>query len=447
MGVKNGLAIALNDLRQNASNQFQEVVPVVDENTSIEAYTAPLLNTPKLFNEFAEVLIQRIVYTKFESKVFRNPLKVLEGDKIPLGYLGQEIFVNPAEGRDFDVDDFAGALKKYESDVKVQYQYINFDKQYPVTVVRQSLKQAFVSWNALEEYISNKTNSLYNGYYIDEYRNTKALVTNAYRSNAVQIQTVTNPTTQALIKQFVKLARTYFLNFQTPSSKYNAWSKIGGYGREIVTFTNPEDIVMLVRNDIRSELDVEALSVAFNMDKTTLLGNILPVDDFSIYDKKQNLVYDGSKILGIICDKSWFRIKEQDLYMDDFRNANNRSVNMYLNAIKMFNYSFFANAIVFATEEPTVPITDMSLSKTELTIDAGEEATVEITTTPYPGNSPTITVTSSAEAVATAEIDGKTITITGVASGAEADGTATITVAAGNVSKTISVTVPYVAGE
>lgn len=445
MGVKNGLAIALNELRQNASNQYQEVVPIVDENTSIESFTAPLLNYPKLMNEFAENLIQRIVYTKFESKVFRNPLKVLEGDKIPLGYLGQEIFVNPAQGRDFDVDDFAGALKKYESDVKVQYQYINFDKQYPVTIVRQSLKQAFVSWGALEDYISNITNSLYNGYYIDEYRNTKALVTNAYRSNAVQVQVVSNPTTNALIKQFVKLARTYFLNFQTPSSKYNAWGKIGGYGREIVTFTNPEDIVMLVRNDIRSEIDVEALAVAFNMDKTTLMGNILPVDDFSIYDKNQNLVYDGSKILGIICDKSWFRIKEQDLYVDEFRNANNRSVNMYLNAIKMFNYSFFANAIVFATEEPGVTITDMSLSDTEVTVDAGATKQVKITTTPFSANTPTITVETSTPAVATATINGKTITITGVAAGENADGEAIITVAAGNVSKTINVTVPYVA--
>lgn len=442
MGVKNGLAIALNDLRQNASNQYQEVVPIVDENTSIESFTAPLLNYPKLMNEFSENLIQRIVYTKFESKVFRNPLKVLEGDKIPLGYLGQEIFVNPAEGRDFDVDDFAGALKKYESDVKVQYQYINFDKQYPVTIVRQSLKQAFVSWGALEDYISNITNSLYNGYYIDEYRNTKALVTNAYRSNAVQVQVVTNPTTNALIKQFVKLARTYFLNFQTPSSRFNAWGKIGGYGREVITFTNPEDIVMLVRNDIRSEIDVEALAAAFNMDKTTLLGNILPVDDFSIYDKNQNVVYDGSKILGIICDKSWFRIKEQDLYMDEFRNANNRSVNMYLNAIKMFNYSFFANAIVFATEEPAVTITDMTLSDTEVTVDAGATKQVKITTTPFSANTPTITVNSSASGVATAEISGKTITITGVAAGDNADGEAVITVAAGNVSKTINVTVP-----
>ena len=175
MGVKNGLATALNALRQEASSKFQEVVPIVDENTSIEAYSAPLLNTPKFMNEFCDVLVQRIIYTQLETKVFKNPLKVLEGDRIPLGYLGQEIFINPAEGRDYDVNDFAGALKKYESDTKVQYMYINFDKQYPVTLIKQSLKQAFVSWNALEEYIAGLTNSLYNGYYIDEYKNTKAL--------------------------------------------------------------------------------------------------------------------------------------------------------------------------------------------------------------------------------------------------------------------------------
>lgn len=444
MGVKKGLQIALNDLRQSSSNQFQEVVPVVDENTSIESYTAPLLNYPKLFNEFCDVLVQKIVYTGFESKVFNNHLKVLEGDRIPLGYLGEEIFVNPAEGRDFDVDDFAGALRKYESDTKVQYMYINFDKQYPVTIVRQSLKQAFVSWNALENYITNITNSLYNGYYIDEYRNTKALVTNAYRSNAVQIETVTNPTTKDLVEAFVEKARTTFLNFQTPSSKYNAWAKIGGYGREVITFTDQKDIVMLVRNDIRSKLDVKSLASAFNMDKADLMGNILPVDDFSIYDKNQNLVYDGSKILAIICDKSWFRIKEQDVYMDDFRNANNRSINYYLNAIKMFNYSFFANAVVFATEEPTVTITELKATPDEITVNAGETATVQITTTPFSANNPTITVTSSASGVATASITGKTVTITGVASDTEADGEATITVTAGNVSTSIDVTVPYV---
>lgn len=441
MGVKNGLKISLNDIWNNASNKYQEVVPIVDDDTSIESFSAPLLNTPKFMNEFADVLVQRIIYTQLESKVYRNPLKVLEGDKIPLGYLGQELFINPAEGRDFDPDDFAGCLKKYESDTKVQYMYINFDKQYPVTIIRQSLKQAFVSWNALEEYINGITNSLYNGYYIDEYKNTKGLVTNAYRSNAVQIKKIEAPTTTELAKQFVEQARTYFLNFQTPSSQYNAWAKVGGYGREIVTFTAPEDIVMLVRNDIRSKIDVEVLASAFNMDKTTLLGNILPVDNFDILDKKGKVIYDGSKILGIICDKSWFRIKEQDMFMDDFRNANNRSMNYYLNVIKMFNYSFFANAIVFATEEPEVAITGLDFKAPEgITLQTvGDVEGLDITVTPANANTPTITYESDNEGIFTVAVDPNdnrhcTITATG-------EGTAKLTAKAGNVTAEVNVTV------
>lgn len=442
MGVKNGLATALNALRQEASSQFQEVVPIVDENTSIESYSAPLLNTPKFMNEFCDVLVQRIIYTQLETKVFKNPLKVLEGDRIPLGYLGQEIFINPAEGRDYDVNDFAGALKKYESDTKVQYMYINFDKQYPVTLIKQSLKQAFVSWNALEEYIAGLTNSLYNGYYIDEYKNTKALVTNAYRSNAVQIQKIEAPTTTDLAKKFVKQARVAFLNFQTPSSNYNAWKKVGGYGRDIVTFTEASDIVMLIRNDIRAELDVEVLAQAFNMNKADLMGNILTVDNFDILDKQGKVIYDGSKILGIICDKAWFRIKEQDMFMDDFRNANNRSINYYLNVIKMFNYSFFANAIVFATEEPTVAITglDFKAGTEGIVMDkVGDEKGLDITVTPASANSPKIVYSSDNEGIFTVDEDPndnrhcKLIAV--------GQGTANLTATAGNVSTKVKVTV------
>ena len=445
MGVKNGLKIALNDIWNNASNKYQEVVPVVDDDTSIESFSAPLLNTPKFMNEFCDVLVQRIIYTQLETKVFNNPLKVLEGDRIPLGYLGQEIFINPAEGRDFDVNDFAGALKKYESDTKVQYMYINFDKQYPVTLIKQSLKQAFVSWNALEEYIAGLTNSLYNGYYIDEYKNTKGLVTNAYRSNAVQIKKLTAPTTKELAEDFVEEARLAFLNFQTPSSDYNAWKKVGGYGRDIVTFTESTDIVMLIRNDIRAKLDVRVLSQAFNMDKTDLLGRILTVDNFDILDKEGKVLYDGSNILGIICDKAWFRIKEQDMFMDDFRNANNRSINYYLNVIKMFNYSFFANAIVFATEEPTVAITglDFKAGTEGIVIEnVGDEEGLDITVTPATANSPKIVYKSESDDIFTVDEepnDNRHCKLTAVG-----QGTANLTATAGNVSTTVKVTVKNV---
>ena len=48
---------------------------------------------------------------------FENPLQELAGDDLPLGAIGQEIYVNPARGV-YNIDD-AGLL--HESDVKAEY--------------------------------------------------------------------------------------------------------------------------------------------------------------------------------------------------------------------------------------------------------------------------------------------------------------------------------------
>ena len=77
--ISNGLKTALNDVIANASNRFQKAVKSIETDTTIESFAQPLLNTPALMNEFTDVLVQRIVYTQFETKVFNNPLKVLEG--------------------------------------------------------------------------------------------------------------------------------------------------------------------------------------------------------------------------------------------------------------------------------------------------------------------------------------------------------------------------------
>lgn len=440
--ISTGLKDALNDARNHASDEYQRRIPELKDDSPISFLADPILETPVLYNEFCQVLVQRIVYTQLETKLFRNKLIDLEGDEMPLGYIGQEIYINPAISRDYNIDDFAGLLKKYEADVKVQYQDINFDKQYPVTIIREKLKQAFVSWPELTSFINGLTNSLYNGRYIDEYNATKALVTKAYNSNAVQIETTTAITTDQLAKDFVEKARELFLNFQDPSSNYNAWKKVGGYGRSIETFTDAEDIVMLIRNDVRAKLDVGVLASAFNMDKADLMGRIYSVNTFDMIDRKTGeKVLDGSNIIGIICDKRWFRIKNQDNYMDDFRNPNNRSMNAYLNVIKMYKYSYFANAVVFATAMPEVPITGLKFDKEDTTIiTAGGTDTAIVTPTPVNATTPdTITFTSSDSKVATVVADSENpykCTITAVA-----DGTATITATAGNVSTTLSVTV------
>lgn len=440
MAIPEGLRTSLNAIRETSiqdNTLYARYVPEIMPDTDVGSFAASIMADQTIANEFMNRLIKRIVYTIVENKVFRNKLKMLEGDRIPLGAIGQEIYINPAKGRRFNVDDFAGLLAKYESDIKVQYPAVNTDIQYPVTVTRAKLKNAFTSWSNLEDFISGISNSLYNGAYIDEYKFTKNLVADAYRSNSVQIETVSAISSTATAEAFVKTARKKFLDFQEPTSRNNAWAKAGGYGKEVITWSNPEDIVFIIRNDVSSDLDVDVMAKAFNLSKTDLLGRVITVDNFDKYDEDGNKVYDGSAILGIMADKSWFRIKEQDFEMDEFYNANNRTWQMYLNVVKMYNYSLFANACVIATAEPTVAPTSMTMPATATVVEGG---TVEIpvVTDPFQANA-TITYSSSAEGKATVaakEGNNKIAVVTGVD-----DGSATITATCGNVTATTTVTV------
>ena len=171
-----------------------------------------------------------------------------------------------------------GILQKYESDVKVQYLVKNYDMQYPLTIIRTKLKEAFVSWETLDSFISGLTNSLYNGMYIDEWKFTKALVSSAYKNNMVQVEVTPNSPmgSKAYAEAFTTKARELFLNFQMPSTNYNAWSKVGGEGRPITTWTNPEDIVILIRNDVRAYLDVSVLANSFQIRKSRITRQYLP---------------------------------------------------------------------------------------------------------------------------------------------------------------------------
>lgn len=439
MAIPEGLRTSLNSIRETSiqnNTLYHRYVPEILPTSDIGSFASPILDNPNVMNEFMNVLVQRIVYTQVDIKLFNNPLRVLEGDRIPLGSVGQEIHINPARGRKFNVDDFAGLLAKYDADVKVQYHQLNSDLQYCVTITRAKLKDAFVSWSTLENFIDGLTQSLYNGAYIDQYNLTKGLVSSAYVSNQVRVEVVSNPNTEALAKEFITKARTMFLNMQTPTPNFNAWRQVGGYGRDILTWSNPEDIVFLVRNDIGAYLDVNVLAQTFNIDRSVLLGNIIYVNDFNEYDNEGNLIYDGSNIIGMIADKSWFRIKEQETTMDEFYNANNRTWQYYLNVVRMYSYSLFSNAVVFATALPNVPVTAMSFVETAPKVNVGEKILLKLDTTPAQTTSE-ITFTSGTTAKATVrKVDNKTVEVTGVEAG-----TSVITARSGNVTGTVTVTV------
>ena len=437
--MNEGLVTSLNALREmsvSGSSIYHQYIPIIDENTSISTLAEPILNVPAVANDFMSMLVNRIVYTQFETKLYNNPLRVLEGDRIPLGYAGQEIFTNPAKGRKYNVNDFAGLLQKYEADTKVQYLTVNSDLQYPVTVSRHALKKAFTSWADLDRFIDQLSNSLYNGAYIGEFSQTKNLVASAYAYGGVRVQTVSAVADDATAKAFVKKCRNLFLDFQVPSTSFNAWAQVDGSGDPITTWTAPEDIVLILRNSVRTEIDVDVLASAFNMDKATLMGNILTVDNFDVYDDEGIKRFDGSAIQGIIADKAWFKIKTQDMYLDEFYNANNRTWQYYLNITKMYQYSLFANAVVLATSTPSIAITSLSFGTDQVTTAVGTNIDVPVSAMPFAGTTSITFTSSDSDVFTTAAKSGepRTAVITPVAAG-----TAVLTATAGSVTASVVV--------
>ena len=439
MGPNPGLIDSLNAIREQTVKDgkvYHQYVPVITDTTSIAEFATPILTNTEVANEFMSQLIKRIVYTSVTIKNFRNPLSFLEKETMPLGYQGQEIYVNPAKGRQFNSNDFAGLLQKYEADVKVQYTQVNMDIQYPVSVTREKLRSAFVSWESLNSFIDALTASIYNSAYIDRYKFTKLMVSNAYRENRVKVQTISAVSDASTAKAALKAARSAYLNFQAPSTAYNAWNQVGGSGAPITTWSNPEDVVILIRNDVLATMDVDAFGSLFHRENAELLGRVVGVDSFDIYNDAGEKIFDGSAIQFIMADRAWFNIRMQDFAFDEFYNANNRSWQYYLNQVMMYNYSLFANAIVFASSAPTVPATDIEVADSTLSLKAGTTKSTTFALTPAEATS-TVTAASSDSTTATAAVSGKTVTITG-----KAAGSATITLTAGEgITDTIAVTV------
>lgn len=435
-----GLQTALNKMREwsvDDGSIYHQYVPVVTDSTTIGEFGAPILDSQNLnvMNDFVG-LLKKVIYTAVYNKTFNNPLANLEGERMPLGNFIEDAYVSPAKAVGFNVNDFAGLLEKYEAEVAVQYLYVNSDLQYKVTLTRDKIRNAFTSWDQLEGLISGYINSLYNGAYLTRYNQAKGLVTGAFVGNNVQYQLISDVTDEQSAKALVRQLRATYSKLQIPSTRYNAWNKVKGGRLALKTWTDPQDVVVLISADIEALVDVEVLASAFNMSKTDFLGRVIVVDDFNQYNDDGTLAVDGSAIKAMICDRAWFKIKTQDFAMDEFFNANNRCWTYFLNDVRMVNFSLFANAVVFATSAPTVNATAIEAGSDTVSVAEGGKATVAFELTP-PNATTVVTASSSAEGKATVEVKGKTVEITGVDAG---EATITLTAGAG-ITDTIAVTV------
>jgi hypothetical protein len=362
------LSSILNLVRASATTEYQSRVPqAVQDN--ISAVGNPILERQEFMNEFIHNLVCRIGLTVVRERILTNPLSVLKKGGIPLGADVQEIIANIANDQGFDGKGDK-LLTKTAPDIKVIYHRRNRQSQYPATISRQQLTTAFTSYNAFNSLITGIINGMYSADNVDEFMLTKATFASAITDNNIIKSAVPHIEKTGSPKKLAKAIINAAKFFQFPSTAWNAYNlnrPASDMGKDLVTMCPLENQIHIIRADVMTEIDVEELASAYNMDKVTFKTRVLEVDNFG----------GASNCYAILCDESYVQVMDNLFEAGEFYNVQGLYWNYWLNHWQTYSLSTFGNAVAFICDEEAI-----STDKVTLNFIANTTQTVVATTVP-----------------------------------------------------------------
>ena len=170
----------LNVIRENASYEYQSLVPIVTQESDIPKVGEILYGTPALANQFINALINRIALYRANSATFNNPYARLKKGYIEYGETIEEIFAGLIKPIDFSPEKAAAREhKRYMPDVKSAFHIMNWRVMYPITIQDDDLKQAFLSMEGVQSLIANIVEQIYTSAEYDEFLLFKYLLIKA----------------------------------------------------------------------------------------------------------------------------------------------------------------------------------------------------------------------------------------------------------------------------
>lgn len=323
----------LNNIRDNASEEYQNRVPVATNDNILNVGNA-LQTWDLMYNEFFPALFNKIGKTIIESKLFKNKLARFKSGTILTQQDVEEIFIemSKAEGA-YDHTGPNPLGRRSGPAVHAVFHRQNRQDYYAITIGDLDVLRVFRSEATLDNFITGLFNSVYSGAEYDEYLHMKNLLAGykeLYDYCSYQVAPITD---EASAKAFVKTVRKASQDMTFASTEYNASG--------VNTWTPVENQVMFINKDVLAEVDVEVLAKAFNMGKTDIQVEIVVLDDFgSLTDT-----------YGLLVDKDFFRIWDTLSKMEPQRNAQGLFTNYFYHVHQILSLSPFKNAIRFTTED------------------------------------------------------------------------------------------------
>lgn len=343
----------LNAVRSMMSESAQSNVPVLTEGDEISKFANPILNYKAHTNEFISVLVDRIMFTAVEVKRYSNRLaRLKKGRPYPLGTDVQQVYENPVNPMGYNGENLSGILKLYKGDTKVAYYTRNRQDVFPLSINREELMGAFVSYESFNRFVSAKINSVFSGNEIREFNLFKQSIVDAYKNNVLLGRKMAMPATRDEAEDMVATIRETAMNMTFPSTAYNNYiNQEGAVGDPVETWSEADRIVIIIRSDLINKLGVKVLAMAFNMAEADFRNNLIVVDsfDYDNYDL-ENRKRTGktlSDIGFVICDESTFQVYDNiQTAAEDFIGSS-LTWQYFFHVWQIYGICPFSNAMVF----------------------------------------------------------------------------------------------------
>lgn len=325
----------LNAIRNSATIDYRNYVPYATEDgDSIRGIGAIIMDYPALQNEFLNALIGRIGLVIVTSKSYQNPWSVFKKGVMEFGETVEELFVNIANVQNYNPEDSETSIfSRNIPDVKSAFHVVNYKKLYPVTIQNDQLRSAFLSWDGISDLIAKITDSLYTSMNYDEYQTMKYLIAKAIINGQMEIISVSGTISEDV---------TAFKSISNDLTFYSNKHNVAG----VYTSTLKDDQYLIIDTATESQMNVEVLATAFNMDKAEFMGHVILVDGFGNLDtaRLNELFYDdpayeeiGSDDLtslnlipAVIVDKNWFMVYDQMMQFTENFNGKGLYWNYFL---------------------------------------------------------------------------------------------------------------------
>lgn len=335
----------LNTIRDNASADYQARIPEATRN-NLEDIRYAMIDDDNInvANEFMQTLLNKVVKSVVHTKLFTNPLKALKKGTKPLGDTVEEIYNNFLKGEAYDATG-ANLLNRNLPDTKTVYHRMNYKQKYKITVSREALSKAFASYEALEGYITNLINTLYNSAELDEFMNTKELIKSALENNAMKIIDIADPlASEANGKKFIKEVKTVSGLMVFPSSEHNSYLTAQDTDTvPITTFTRKNEQILILDTATDTSVSVDVLASLFNMTVAEFNDTRKIVID--VFPK-----IEGHTIHGALVDEAFFQIFDDLFTVATFNNGEGLYTNYILHVWQTLAYSILVNAVAFGVK-------------------------------------------------------------------------------------------------